>query len=357
MIAMSCAAVCAVIVSACGGNSNSPSPRVTQKTVPPPVEQPSSVTTVKEPPKPEPFHATSGPGDAPVSYVRDERSSRLDVALPKGHAAGHELWRAPLEAQRLKPCRGLCPSLQASFVITAGNRVAVVGGDPLQWTLFDTTGRKVDSGKVESASNAVRLDRASGAVVPDETRAPDLPEDAKVAAHKGLVVMVKTGGVHVGERAIEGRFDAFDVAIDEREVACVVVRQADDLMLWTVPLAASGGIGRQRIAGTASRRLVSPPILGKSLRVLILDSGMIALTLDGKRAWERRSIPTGGASMMSDDHLLVADNGKILDVDPRGKSTEIYADNDVVFTTAPILSANGTLYVASGELLHAISFN
>ena len=310
----------------------------------------SEAAVVRDDAKADPFHATSGPGDVPIPHVREERSSRLDVPLPKGRAK--EEWRVPLGSPQREPCPDPCPPLKAAAVLSAGNRVAVTGPDG--WALFDTSGHRIDAAKADGASK--RLDRASGLVVSDETRSADLPAEAKVAAKKGLVVMVHGGGIHIGERAIEGRIEALDVAIDEAGLACVVVRQGDDLHLWTVPLASGGGIGRQRIS-QGPRRVLGPPVLGKSLRVLLLDTGIIALGADGKRMWERRGVPTGGVTITSDDHVLIADNAKVLAVDPRGRTTELYSAPDAVFVTPPILNASGVLFVASGRFLHAVSFS
>jgi hypothetical protein len=296
--------------------------------------KPSSVTTARE--EVEAFAATSGPGDAPTPYVRDERSSRLAVPLPRGHA--REAWTGPL-------------GLKPSFVLVAGNRYAVTGPDA--WVLFDARGNRVDGGKKEAS---VRLDRASGAIVPDDTRSADTPPDAKVASRNGLPVMVKSGAVYIGERAIEGKFEAYDVAIDESDIACVVVQQKNELSMWTVPIASNGGIGRHRIPGNA-HRVISPPVLGKSLRVLVLDTGIVALGLDGKRVWERKGVPTGGVSITSDDHVLIADNAKVIAIDPRGRATDLWVGKNVVFVTPPIVTATGVLLVASAELLHVLSFS
>jgi outer membrane protein assembly factor BamB len=344
------------IMGACGGPPPARSKvrhKVTTVATDPP---PSTVTTLEEkeeevePSRATPFVATSGPGDVPVPFVRDERSSRLDAALPRGRA--REIWRVPLGGPSREPCTGTCPALKGSFVLAAGNRVAVAGADG--WVLFDTSGARIRAGKAGAAG--VRLDRASGAIVPDETRVGASP-DAKIAIRNGLVVEVRTDAVHVGERAIEGRFEAYDVAIDDGGLACVIVRQADALLLWTVPVAGSASIGRHRIAN-GPRRALGPPVLGKSLRVVVLDTGMLALGLDGNRVWERRGAPpTGGVSITSDDHVLVADKGKIIAIDPRGRASELWADNDVVFVTPPIIAAMGLLFVASDAYLHALSFS
>jgi hypothetical protein len=103
--------------------------------------------------------------------------------------------------------------------------------------------------------------------------------------------------------------------------------------------------------------VLGPPVLGKSLRVLVLDTGLVALGLDGKRIWERRGVPSGGVSITADDHVLVADDGKVLAMDPKGRATELFALPGVVFVTPPILDASGVLFVASGQALHALSFS
>ena len=347
-----------LLLAGCGGAAGSRSGGAGERVgqgVPAKVEpsRPSSTAAavIRDEGKADPFHATSGPGDVPMPFVREERSSRLDVPLPKGRAK--EAWRVPLGPPLREPCgdREPCPPLKAAAVLAAGNRVAVIGLDG--WALFDTSGHRIDAAKADGASK--RLDRASGLVVSDEARSADLPAEAKVAAKKGLVVMVHGGGIHVGERAIEGRIEALDVAIDDAGLACVLVRQGEDLHLWTVPLASGGGIGRQRIS-QGPRRVLGPPVLGKNLRVIVLDTSVIAFGADGKRLWERRGVPTGGVTITSDDHVLIADNGKVLAVDPRGRTTELYFVPDAIFVTPPILDARGVLFVASGRSLHAVSF-
>jgi hypothetical protein len=342
-------AVAALVIGCGGGGAPAPRPNIREKRIAsPPVAPKATITTLKD--EPEPFRATSGPGDAAVAFVRDEKSSRLDVPLPRGKA--REVWQVPLHGPRREPCHSACPPGKRTFVLAAGNRVAVTG--PEDWVLFDTSGRRVGEGKTEGRD--VRIDRVSGAVVVDETRSPDLPPDAWVAAHDRIVVSAKGGGVYVGEREIEGRFDAYGVAIDENGVACVPVRQGDQLSMWMIPLGTNGSIGRHKIPGRATK-VLGPPVLGKRLRVLVVETGIIALGLDGKRIWERRGVPSGGISITSDDHVLVADQSQVIAIDPRGRATEIWSGGDVVLVSPPIVNATGLLLVASAEALHAIAFS
>lgn len=321
-----------LVAVACGGHASQPNHVKAVVVSPEPVRPADSGSSHDEV---DAFVATAGPGDAPTQYVRDERSSRLAVPVPRGH--GREEWTAPL---------GLSPS----FVLVAGNRYAVAGLDA--WVLFDGRGRRVGAGK---SATSVRLDRASGAVVTDDARSADTPADAKVALHDGLAVMVRSGGVYIGERAIEGKLDALEVAIDESNLACVVVQQNNELSMWTIPIGANGGIGRYRIPGRGGR-VVAPPVLGKSVRVLVMDTGIIAFGLDGKRLWERPGVPTGGVTISSDDQVLIADKAKVVAVDSRGRATDLWAGKNVIYKTPPILTAMGVLLVASQQLLHAITF-
>jgi hypothetical protein len=330
-----------LVVAACGAPAKAPPPaKVTERKIDPPEDKPSSIVTVKEEPKADPYQASSGVGDSPVPYVRDERSSRLDMPFPKGHAK--LAWRSSLALADT--------TFHASFVLSAGNRVVATGTEA--WVLFDTKGVRIAGHEMEAP--AIRVDRASGVIVPDDTRAADLPPDSKLAAHNGLVVLVKQGGVYVGERQIEGKFEGIDVAIDEKGLANVLVKQSDDLALWTIPTIGNTAIGRHKLG---KRKPVGPPILGKTTRVFVLDNGIVAYTHDGKKLWERKGIPTGGVSMTSDERVLIADGNKIFTVDHKGKPVELWSEPDVTFVTPPIINADGVLFVASGSLLHAITFS
>lgn len=329
-------------LAACSSSTPKPlPPNVKMKEVEPPPEKPSTITVVDTQATPDPFRATAENGDAPVPFVRDERSSRLEVPAPK--TRGKELWRKALVI-------GDEPTIKPLFVLTTGNRAAVVSKD--SWVVFDTKGVRIAGHEMESPY--MRLDRASGQIISDDTRSADLPADAKLAAQKGLVVMVKGGAVNIGERALEGTFEAVDVAIDDQAQANVIVRQKDEVSLWTVPIAGNGAIGRHKIGKKV--KTVGPPVLGKSLRVIVTDAGVTAYDLSGKEAWKRKGQPSGGVSITSDDHVLIADGGKVWSYDKKGKPLELWSGSDIVFATPPILTADGLLLVASGELLHALTF-
>jgi hypothetical protein len=333
-----------VAIAGCGGGGGRPADPKPKAPVAerPPAREGADANE----PKVEPFVPTSGPGDAPVAFARDERSSWLDVSLPRGRP--REKWRTELSGPRREACRGPCASADRAFVVAAGNRVALV--ESTSWQLFDSHGKRIETGKIESGG--VRLDRVSGAIVPEEGRGVD----ARVAAHGGQEASVAAGAVHVGARAIEGRFDTFDIAIDDSGIACAVVRQGKDLLLWTVPLQEFASIGRLKL-GAGARHALGPPALGKWIRVFVLDIGLLALGLDGKRLWEKKGLlPTGGVTVMANDVVLVADGGRILTIDTRGQMEEIYGDKGVVFVTPPIVNATGTLFVGSQELVHALAF-
>jgi hypothetical protein len=93
------------------------------------------------------------------------------------------------------------------------------------------------------------------------------------------------------------------------------------------------------------------------VRVLVLDTGLLAIGLEGKRLWERRGLlPTGGVTITSDDVVLVADKDRVVSIDARGQLTEVFVAKDLVFVTPVVINASGVMFVASGELLHAVGF-
>lgn len=285
-----------------------------------------------------------GTGDALTPYVRPERSSRLDGPFRAGRA--REMFRAAFPE-----------SLRPAFVLAAGNRLAVLGKSG--FVTFDTRGRQVDEGSVDA--EIARFDRATGKVVaadgedvpPGEVRQHYALHDGAfaIAASRIVKVMPKSGEPKV----LEGDFDALEVAFDDEGIAQFVVRQKNELMLWSVP-AGAGSIGRTKLGVTGGIGLREPPIVGHSLRIFVLADRMVAVGLDGKRKWERKGAVTGGASITGDDVLLVADGARIFAVDPTGKATDVVVEKDLVFVTPPIVNAEGTLAVASGRALHAYAF-
>lgn len=286
----------------------------------------------------------SGTGDAITPYVRPERSSRLDGTLRAGR---------PREAFR----GSFRESLRPAFVLATGNRVAVLGS--ASFVTFDRQGHEVDQGNVDPA--IARFDRASGKVVAaDGEDVPPGEVRQRYALHDGAFATAAMRMVKVTPKAgepkvLEGDFEGLEVAFDDEGIAQFVVRQKNDLMLWSVPSGA-GSIGRTKLGVAGGVGLRAPPIVGRSLRVFVLADRMVAVGLDGKRKWERKGAVTGGATITGDDVLLVADAGRILAVDPTGKATELVAEKDLVFVTPPILDASGLLVVASGKTLHAYAF-
>ncbi len=81
-----------------------------------------------------------------------------------------------------------------------------------------------------------------------------------------------------------------------------------------------------------------------------------AIAPDGKTLWERKGALTGGATITSDDRLLVATDAKIVAIDPSGRASEIASAPKQVFLTPPIVTASGLLLAASGSMLHAYAF-
>jgi len=324
---------------------------------PPPTSTPSASTPASTgapavAPKaasPEPFRASSGATDPSFRYVRPERSSRLDLPLPKGRAS--EAFRAPLEV-----------ALAPAFVLAAGNRVAAVGR--IGYALFDDRGVAVDKGALDPAVADVHVDRGSGAVVASpDPRVDRLDGAAHAAVHGETVAVASPGSLRVIDRGgevrsiIDGAFDALGLAIDAGGVAHALVRLDGELALWSAPLTV-GSLGRQRLGKLRRSRAETPPVLGKELRVLVLDDRILALGNDGKKLWERPGAVTGGVSVTADDRLLVANDGVVLAIDPAGRASKVVdAGRATVFVTPPILTASGLLVVASGTALHGFAFD
>ncbi len=372
------------LVAACGGGTPpAVGPRAAPGGTPsdPPAPETSSSPRAEAP---EPFEAVASAADVVAPWVRPERSSRLAVALPKGRA--RERWTYAFDPK-------LDPKLDPAFVVSAGSRVVVQGrpfgapdARPRQsaFVLLDTRGRRIAGGVLDGP--LVRLDPAAGKLyavggasppsawqLADGTHGPDkLGADdprseqgalgARAASHGSVHVFVQESGVEIDDRAAgrqrtvaEPPVLPLDIAIDDDANLQLLVRQGQDLSLWTTPLGV-GSTGRIRIGPLRRDRSTTPPIAGKGMRVLVLDDRMLAIAPDGKTLWERKGALTGGATISADDRLLVASDNKIISVDLAGRATELASAPKEVFVTAPIVTGSGLLLVASGTALHAYAF-
>lgn len=334
-----------------------------------------------KPAAPLPFAAVASPGDVVAPFVRPERSSRLATALPRGRA--RERWALALD-----------PKLDPAFVVCAGSRIALQGRPSADqehpgflhapFMLLDTNGTKIagddlggalvrlvpEEGKLFAIGGSgmpTAWQLADGSRGPDKLSGSDDPRSAsgslatRAAAHGTTHVFLQANGVEVYVRpdyprtVVEPPVQPLDAAIDDEGNLHVIVRQAPDLALWTTPLA-GGSVGRVRIGPLRRERAEVPPVLGKAVRVIVLDDRMVAIARDGKTLWERKGALTGGATITADDQLLVATDAKIVVVDPAGRTTELASAPKEIFLTPPILTAAGLLLVASGTTLHAYAF-
>ena len=367
-----------------------PSAREPLRAPPPDAPRASASTPPARPTteSPEPFEAGASAADVVAPWIRPERSSRLAVARPTGKA--RERWTFAFDAK-------LDPKLDPAFVVSAGTRIVVQGrpsGAPTArlsaFVLLDTRGRRIAGGVLDG--DLVRLEPAAGKfygiggseapsawqladgahasdkLATDDPRSVQGALAVRAASHGSTHVFMQEAGVEIDDRAAgrqrtvaEPPVVPLDGAIDDDGNLHLLVRQGAasgqnaDLALWTTPLAV-GSIGRIRVGPLRRDRAMVPPIVGKSVRVLVLDDRLLAIAPDGRTLWERKGALTGGATLTADDRLLVATDAKVLAIDPAGRTTEVVSAPKEIFLTPPIVTGTGLLLVASGSALHAYGF-
>ncbi|MEA2747812.1 MAG: hypothetical protein QOI41_1955 [Myxococcales bacterium] len=374
-------------LTGCGG-ARPPSASPAPDGSPAPTASSSSPSKPSAGEAPEPFEAIASATDVVAPWVRPERSSRLAVPRPSGRT--RERWTFAFDSK-------LDPKLDPVFVVSAGTRIVVQGrpfGSPATrqsaFVLLDTRGHRIAGDLL--AGDLVRLEPAAGKFygiggsemptafqLSDGSRGPDKlgPDDprgvqgslaVRAATHGATHVFIQEAGVEIDDRAAgrqrtvaEPPVVPLDGAIDDDGNLHLLVRQgaasgqSSDLALWTTPLGV-GSIGRIRIGPLRRDRAAVPPIVGKSIRVVVLDDRLLAIAPDGKTLWERKGALTGGATLTADDRLLVASDGKVLAIDPSGRATEVASASKEIFLTPPIVTGTGLLLVASGNALHAYGF-
>jgi hypothetical protein len=349
------------MIAACGGKK------------PPPAIAPSAPEprAAAAPEKPEPqkalaYEASASPGDVVSACVKPERSSRLGIAMPKGKA--REAWSAALDA-----------TLEPAFLLTTGTRVVVVGRSA-RYAMFDTKGMSIATGELGGKGERVHIDSAGGVLsgtggksvsLADGAEADVMPSErgaegdgkplSQAATHGDATIYVNGNSLEVKDpsgvrQIIQGAFDVIGLAVDDDGVAFGMVRQKGVLSLWITPLR-GGSIGRVKLPAGKREKTSIPPILGKAVRVIVYDDRLVGVAAEGKTLWEKRKLPTGGATMTLDDRLLVATDEAVQVIDPaNGKAAEVANAKGEVFVTPPILAQGGILLAASAGKLHAFAF-
>jgi hypothetical protein len=280
------------------------------------------------------------------AFIRAERSSQLAIPIPKGKPRVR--WVTPIEGEG------------RATALLLGRKSIVVQGKSFLVT-FGSDGKVKTRANTRESPNrgVVSIDPETG-TIGASLGGDDEPPGA--AVHDGRTVYAEKGGIKAIENEtkrelIEGAFEVLGLAIGTNGDVQAVVKQKNDISLWTIPKS-GGSIGRVKIPVAPRAFLRQPPVLGNTMRVLVLEDSVLALAPDGKKLWEQRLQTTGGATIGSDDRVLVAAGARIVVIEPGGALTELYkAPAGTTFVTPPVLGTSGFLFCAAEKDLHALSFD
>lgn len=207
-----------------------------------------------------------------------------------------------------------------------------------------------DDGLVMTSQTVGSLERKSAALV----LAAALHGDTLLAALENRFLIAGPDLKVLAEFA--GAFLPAHLSVDDLGRAHVLVTDEGGPRLWV--LTAQGE--RTLSAGLPVadvRSTLGPPVIGFDRRIFVTTPDVVlAYSPEGRKLWEHR--PTGriaGATVTTDDQLLVAAGNELSALDAEGRRRVLAEFPGESLRTAPVLSAGGDLLVATDAALYRLT--
>lgn len=271
---------------------------------------------------------------------------------------------APLATGRTRWSYGLRLADNATypFIGVRGRRVVVVGGEydtnpeakPKQSTRLGV--EVIDLGDPVEASDEGILRSATS----PGTLVTPFRGDVYGAMDAERIVVAWSDHVLVAgfdlavKQLLGGTFEPRAVSLGDAGRAYLIVRTGDGPRLWMLN-AEGEQVFDARLPDDASDTRV-PPIVTPDHRVFVVtDTRIVAFDPTGDRLWEFVA-PRGRprALVTAEGWLLVACDDTIGVFDDEGRSASIFQLPGEVFSTAPVLTASGEIFVATERALVCI---
>ena len=180
------------------------------------------------------------------------------------------------------------------------------------------------------------------------------------AMHDDTVAFAVPGRIYLASSdmkvkgAFDGDFEPFSLSMDESGRMYFVALRGGRYELWI--LSPDGALIGSHPLKPGMERLVAPPIVAYDHRVFVVSSSTI-LALDPacKLLWEAgASSPIAGAAVTADGRLLVSTGAEVSAFDEQGRRTTLHSFSGDSLTSAPVLTGNQELLVASRSFLYCL---
>ncbi len=153
---------------------------------------------------------------------------------------------------------------------------------------------------------------------------------------------------------VEAEFTPVAMSLDEAGRIYLVSSVKDRTHLWMLTPAGEQIYSFDLPPGTS---VIQPPLVDYDhTAYLIAGQHITAVDHAGKLKWSKSVAGSiAGASVMADDHLLIAEGGTVAIYDTRGERRAIFQSPGEDLATPPVLSAKGEILVASATHLYCLS--
>jgi hypothetical protein len=172
------------------------------------------------------------------------------------------------------------------------------------------------------------------------------------AMHDDYLVLALKNAVYVANSALEvrqgmtGTFSPATLSLDEDTRIYLIVQNGAETALWLLRPDGERIYSFTLPPGIPS--LIAPPIVGYNHMVYLIGQNYVfAVAQDGKLEWSRQAAaPIAGAVVTSDDQLLTSEGSQVVAWNLKGERHVLHNFPEEL-STAPILTKNGELFVAS----------
>jgi outer membrane protein assembly factor BamB len=181
------------------------------------------------------------------------------------------------------------------------------------------------------------------------------------AAHGEVIVFATQNRIYLADmnlnvtQAFAGDFTPVTMSIDEAGRIYLIVEEKKRRSLWL--LFPTGELTMTFELPSSFGEIIMPPVIGYNHQAYIITKNKIlVVSSEGKLIWQSSlEKKIGGASITTDEQLLVSTESELLAFDTKGQKQTLFAVSNDNIQTSPVLTSSGEILFASVKRLYCLS--
>lgn len=183
-----------------------------------------------------------------------------------------------------------------------------------------------------------------------------------IALHDRMLVMAVPDHIFLADENanitddLQGRFTPLSMSLDEGGRIYLIVRTEDERYALWVITQEGNQLADVEIPASPGH-IFTPPVIGYDHRIYItMENRILAISSESGLLWERYvADPIAGATVASDNQLLVSSGNSVTAFDAMGDPNFLYFFEDEYVSTPPILTQRGRIIVATQRKLYCLA--